>query len=95
MTIPTCHACQSSTLPFDVRLDGARWQHTCGAVVCPACGGAPADPDFLCGLCRSVAHAPTPGTAQINAADVVRLGDVGMTITADRIACRRRRRAGR
>ena len=73
MTIPTCHHCHSSALPFALSPSGAQWQHSCGAIVCPACGGVPMAGDHLCGLCRQVAGAPRPGSIQLGASDVARV----------------------
>lgn len=66
---PRCYSCLSTALPFAVRLDGGRWRHSCGALVCPACGGVPADGDALCGGCRALV-----GAIVIEQADVVRAG---------------------
>ncbi len=68
MTIPACHACGSSALPFDVRLDGSCWRHACGAIVCPACGGASTGGNALCDECRVLIRA-----LPMQPADVVRV----------------------
>lgn len=71
MTTPQCYRCHSAALPFAVRISGGRWFHACGAVVCPACGGVPAEGDALCGTCRALTRA-----LPLQLADVVR-GPVG------------------
>ena len=75
MTIPTCHHCGSDALPFAVTLAGGQWPHSCGAIVCPACGSKPQQGDHLCSLCRQLTQAPRQtGSIDLGAADIVRGG---------------------
>ena len=80
---PTCHSCGGHESPFILSLaEGRRWRHSCGAIVCPVCGGAVTADGWVCVDCERFVAAEI--RSQPSGRSFVRTG----TIIPDRVRAR-------